>query len=122
MPLLDECAYIILPTNDVKTLDEMSFSALTAVSVAGVPADRLIVTAQTTRPGDDKKEFGYTGMVDAFGNTVEAIEAWAGWVTLPSPGYTRAGLLIEDVQYDYYNPAKVWAKTREAIGIMNPSI
>lgn len=36
MPLLDECAYIILPTNDVKTLDEMSFSALTAVSVAGV--------------------------------------------------------------------------------------
>jgi len=30
--------------------------------------------------------------------------------------------LIEDVQYDYYNPAKVWAKTREAIGIMNPSI
>ena len=47
MPLLDECAYIILPTNDVKTLDEMSFSALTAVSVAGVPADRLIVTAQT---------------------------------------------------------------------------
>lgn len=62
MPLLDECAYIILPTNDVKTLDEMSFSALTAVSVAGVPADRLIVTAQTTRPGDDKKEFGYTGM------------------------------------------------------------
>ena len=41
---------------------------------------------------------------------------------LPSPGYTRAGLLIEDVQYDYYNPAKVWAKTREAIGIMNPSI
>ena len=52
----------------------------------------------------------------------EAIEAWAGWVTLPSPGYTRAGLLIEDVQYDYYNPAKVWAKTREAIGIMNPSI
>ena len=122
MPLLDECAYIILPTNDVKTLDEMSFSALTAVSVAGVPADRLIVTAQTTRPGDDKKEFGYTGMVDAFGDTVEAIEAWAGWVTLPSPGYTRAGLLIEDVQYDYYNPAKVWAKTREAIGIMNPSI
>ena len=113
MPLLDECAYIILPTNDVKTLDEMSFSALTAVSVAGVPADRLIVTAQTTRPGDDKKEFG---------DTVEAIEAWAGWVTLPSPGYTRAGLLIEDVQYDYYNPAKVWAKTREAIGIMNPSI
>ena len=122
MPLLDECAYIILPTNDVKTLDEMSFSALTAVSVAGVPADRLIVSAQTTRPGDDKKEFGYTGMVDAFGDTVEAIEAWAGWVTLPSPGYTRAGLLIEDVQYDYYNPAKVWAKTREAIGIMNPSI
>ena len=42
--------------------------------------------------------------------------------TLPSPAYTRAGLLIEDVRYDYYNPAKVWAKTREAIGIMNPSL
>lgn len=122
IPLLGECAYLILSTDGVKTLDEMSFSALTAVKVEGVPADRLIVTAQTTRPGDDKKEFGYTGMADSFGNTVEAIEAWAGWVTLPSPGYTRAGLLIEDVQYDYYNPAKVWAKTREAIGIMNPSI
>lgn len=55
MPLLDECAYIILPTNDVKTLDEMSFSALTAVSVAGVPADRLIVTAQTTRPATTRR-------------------------------------------------------------------
>lgn len=122
MPFLEKCAYLILSTNGVKTLDEMSFSALTAIRVEGVPTDRLIVTAQTTRPGDDKKEFGYTGMADSFGNTVEAIEAWAGWVTLPSPDYTRAGLLIEDVQYDYYNPAKVWAKTREAIGIMNPSI
>lgn len=122
IPLLEECAYMILSTSSVRTLDEMSFSALTAVRVTGVPADRLIVTAQTTRPGDDKKEFGYTGMADSFGNTIEAIEAWAGWTTLPSPAYTRAGLLIEDVRYDYYNPAKVWAKTREAIGIMNPSL
>ena len=43
MPLLDECAYIILPTNDVKTLDEMSFSALTRSQRcrrAGRPSDR----------------------------------------------------------------------------------
>jgi len=39
----------------------------------------------------------------------------------PSPGYTRAGLLVKDVENDYFNRQRVYPHLREAISIMNSS-
>lgn len=121
-PVLTDCDYLIVPTNAVKTYDDLSFTVLTAISAAGVPMDRVIVTAQTTRPGDDKQQFGYLNMTDETGARLRSVRGCADWVVLPSESFARCGLMIEDAQYDYYNLSFVYPAIREAIGIMNPSI
>lgn len=120
--ILDDCAYLIVPSNTVKTYDDLSYNVLTAISAAGVPKDRIVVTAQTTRPGDDKHLFGYWNMTDAQGEQVRAIWGCADWTMRPSESFVRSGVMIEDAQYDYYNLTFVYPAIREAIGMMNPSL
>lgn len=120
--VLDGCHYIIVPSTTVKTYDDLSYTVLTAISAAGVPADRVVVTAQTVRPGDDKRIYGYWSMFDDQGEQMRAIRGCAEWTVRPSDGFVRAGVMIEDAQYDYYNLSFVYPAIREAIGIMNPSL
>lgn len=120
--ILTGCDYLIVPTNSVKTFDDLSVTVLTAISAAGVPTDRIVVTAQTTRPGDEKKQFGYMKQTDENGAPLRSVRGCADWVVLPSQSFTRSGLMIEDAQYDYFNLSLVYPAIREAIGIMNPSL
>lgn len=121
-PILTDCGYIIVPTNQVKTYDDLTVSVLTSVMAEGVPTDRIVVTAQTTRPGDDKQLYGYMNMTDSEGQRVRSIRGCADWSVLPSDSFAKCGLMIEDAQYDYYNLTFVYPAIREAIGIMNPSL
>ncbi len=118
---LNSCDYIVLATDMVNNADEITIKALTALSAGDdIPEDRFIAMTQTVRPDDDKEIYGYFGKYDEEGNKVRAIYGCANWVNLPSPSFTRAGLMINNVQNDYYNINKVYSKTREAIAIMNP--
>lgn len=120
--ILTDCDYLIVPTNDVNTYDDISVKVLIAITAEGVPTDRIVVTAQTTRPGDEKKLYGYMKMTDEEGELMRSVRGCADWVVLPSESFTRCGLMIEDAQYDYYNLTFVYPAIREAIGIMNPSL
>ena len=80
-----------------------------------------MITTQTTRPEDEKQLYGYFGTYDENGVRQRSLEGCAQWMTLPSAGFTRAGLLIRDAQYDYYDNTLVYRSVREAIGVMNPS-
>lgn len=120
--VLTDCDYLIVPTDNVKNADELTVRVMAAVSGVGIPSDRVVITAQTTRPGDDKHLYGYFSTTDSNGKQIRSIFGCANWVSLPSTGYFRAGLLINDAQYDYFNQLFVYPAIREAIGIMNPSI
>ncbi len=119
---LNSIDYIVLMTDMVNNVDEITIKALTALDAGNdVPEDRFIAMAQTTRLDDDKEAFGYFGnQRDENGNKVRSIYGTAIWTTLPSPSFTRAGMMITNVQNDYYNMNNVYSKTREAISIMNP--
>lgn len=119
--VLGECNYIVVPTDGVQNEDDLSLKALTVVKAAGVPADRVVVTALEIRPDDKDKVFGYFGTKDENGEKVRALYATAVWATLPSPTFTRAGILVKDSENDYYNRTLIYPHLREAISIMNPS-
>ncbi len=118
---LTACDYIVLPTDMVNNADEITVKALTAIAAEGVPSDRIVAMTQTTRQDDDKELYGYFGQYDEQGNKVRAIYGCAQWVGLPSPSFTRAGLMICNIQNDYFDLQLVYRNTREAIAIMNPS-
>ena len=95
-PLLADCNYIILETTSASNLSE------------------------TTRYNDEDKIYGYLGTTDAEGNAERSIRGGALWVGQPSD-FTRAGMLILNAQYDYYDNTPIYFHLREAIDIMNPS-
>lgn len=119
-PLLADCNYIILETTSASNLSEMTIAASAAVDSGDVPADRFIVTTETTRYNDEDKIYGYLGTTDAEGNAERSIRGGALWVGQPSD-FTRAGMLILNAQYDYYDNTPIYFHLREAIDIMNPS-
>ena len=118
--ILPLCDYIIMMTDMANNASDMTIGAMTAVGSGNVPSDRFIAAVQTTRPDDKEMLYGYFGSVDTNGNKVRSIGGAALWVGLPSD-FTRAGLMIRNAQYDYYNQTLVYRYIREAIAIMNPS-
>lgn len=119
--ILAECNHIIVPTDNAQNENELSVKALTVAKAEGVPSDRIVVTALEIRPDDKDKVFGYFGTKDEKGEKVRALYGASVWATLPSSNFTRAGLLVKDVEADYYNRLLIYPHLREAISIMNPS-
>ncbi|WP_418992701.1 glycoside hydrolase family 18 [Alistipes sp.] len=119
--ILSECDHIVVPTDNAQNENDISLKALMVVQAEGVPADRIVVTALEIRPDDKDKVFGYFGTKDENGEKIRALYGAAVWATLPSPNFTRAGILVKDVEPDYYNRLHVYPHLREAISIMNPS-
>lgn len=119
-PLLAECDYIILETTSANNASDMTITASAAIGSGNIPSDRFVITTETTRYDDEDKIYGYFGSVDASGNSIRSIQGGAVWVGQPSD-FTRAGMLILNAQYDYYDNTPVYFHLREAIDIMNPS-
>lgn len=118
--LLADCDYIILETRLASNASALTIAALAAIGSGNVPSDRFVITVETTRYDDEDMIYGYFGQVDDAGNAVRSIEGGAVWVGQPSD-FTRAGMLILNAQYDYYDNVPVYRHLREAINIMNPS-
>lgn len=119
-PLLAECDYIILETTSANNVSDMTIAAEAAMGCGNVPSDRFVITTETTRYDDEDGIYGYLGSVDATGAAERSIRGGAVWVGQPSE-FTRAGMLILNAQYDYYDNTPVYFHLREAIDIMNPS-
>lgn len=112
--VLSSCEHIILITNDVTDAAQLGIEALQALIAEGVPSDRFIVSASTVSLDATDKTTGYY-------NTLRALSEAAYWVTEPSAEFTKAGLVIENMQNDYYNATNTYQYVREAINIMNPA-
>lgn len=112
--LLDACKHIMLATESVKAKDELSVTARLSMLSADVPTDRFLVVASTVSLDSGDKNTGFYG-------DVRALSEAAYWTTESAQGYVRAGLAIEEVQNDYYNPGDTYRYVREAIQIMNPA-
>lgn len=112
--LLPMSKYIILPTIFAKSKDALTQQTLLALK-SGVPTNNILVSAQTfsTDPGDTKTGYFYNGN--------SAISESSVWVATDHPSFTKAGLVIHDVQNDYYNPKLIYKYTRSAISVMNPT-
>lgn len=118
--LLSSCNYLIVPTSTAVNESDIAVKVL-QVLTAGVPTDRIIVTAMEVQPDDKDKVFGYFGTYDANGDKIRALYGTAVWATLTSENYTRAGMYVTDIRPDYYNRTLIYPHLREAISIMNPS-
>ncbi|MEG2770938.1 MAG: glycoside hydrolase family 18 [Alistipes sp.] len=118
--ILKRCRYIVLRTIDAVSADELSFGVNSSLG-GNIPADRYIVgvtAASVTDKSDDK---GYFTVLDTDGKPMRAIVGAAYWVNTLHADYTKAGVMINNIQNDYYNINTVYKYTREAISIMNPS-
>ena len=119
--LLQECDYIALLTENALNLEEVSIIALDAVKNEGVPSDRIIVRAMTTRPTDKDMVFGYLNTVDETGTKIRSIYGCACWnAQVSTTSFKRAGLMILDAENDYFDTKMVFPHIREAISVMNP--
>ena len=119
--LLADCDYIILPTDMVNDMDELSVKAFAAIGTGVCPLDRIVVMAQTVRPDDDKQIYGYFGTYDENGERMRSIYGSAVWCSKESAHFTRRGLMIRNAELDYFDNTLVYGNIREAINIMNPS-
>lgn len=110
---LEQFDYIILQTQaaqDINMIDVLAHASMQA----GVPADRIVVSAlpPSLDPTDTK-----TGV---FSDKSNCIVGTAQWLKIPG-NFTKAGLAIYNINDDYYNSESDYKYTREAIEIMNPS-
>lgn len=119
--VLQLCDYIIIPTLEAISGDQMSYAVLMAC-VADVPADRFIIGVKTPSLTDPTDNSGYFSGVEADGKTkIRASRGAAEWVVAPAASYTKAGVAIADVENDYFFRYSVYKNVREAIDIMNPA-
>ena len=113
--LLEKCKYIIIPSSDAGNGSKLNYNILTSV-VVGVPDDRFIVSVETVTLDKEDVKTGYW----ADGITRSVIGA-AQWIASKHTGYNVAGLGIKNVNNDYFNIARIYPNTRDAISLMNPS-
>lgn len=89
-----------------------------AVSIAkaeGVPTDRYIVTAQLPSLDPNETKIG------VWTDKSNAVVSTAVWAT-GNFDYTVSGMAIMDIENDYYSKSRIYAHSREAISILNPSL
>lgn len=115
MELVGKADYFLLPTTSAVNNDELSYIMMQTAMYNNIPNDRFIACT-TTRSFEepDAKPGTFTG-------GITAIAGAAGWVTMPTDGYVKAGISVANAQNDYYNVTKVYSNIRQAISTMNPS-
>lgn len=111
---LVESRYIIINAHSAKNLYEMSYLVLMA-SGKDVPTDRFIMGVTTPYISSMGNQYG---LVDG----ISAIIAAAEWTLQEEVAdYVKAGISIDGVEQDYFNPAKIYTNVREAINILSPT-
>ena len=102
----------MVDTSAATSVDELTFAVRSCMGPQ-VPAGRFVVTVPTV-VRDDPDAVGYYGKE-------MALPLAAAWMTRPSADFTRAGLLVEGIERDFYNAGLIYKHAREAIATVNPS-
>ncbi len=113
--ILEKCKYIIIPSSDAGNSAKLDYNILTA-NVENVPSDRFIVSVETVSLDKDDVKTGYWA-----DGVTRAVYGAAQWVASSHNGYDVVGLGVNNVNNDYYNIARIYPYTRDAITLMNPS-
>lgn len=106
-------SYIILDTQASLSISTISYQ-LELSCRPEIPTDRFL--GMTSTPSDD-----VTDVLTGYFYGERSIPELAYWVLQPVDGATKAGMVIADVQRDYYNASNPYQYARQAIDIMNPS-
>lgn len=112
--VLSECRHIILVTDKLEDVQQLSLVVRKAMISKEVPTDRFVVAVSTVSMDTTDGKTGYFG-------GKRAMKGAAYWVTESSSDYTRAGIAIYNIQNDYYNADAIYPCVKEAINIMNPA-
>lgn len=112
--VLQDCRHIILVTDKLDDVQQLSLVVRKAMISADVPTDRFVVAVSTVSMDTTDGKTGY------FGDR-RAMKEAAYWVTESSADYTRAGIAIYNIQNDYYSADAIYPCVKEAINIMNPA-
>ncbi len=83
-----------------------------------VPTDRIVVTARSMSPTDEKVGFYLT---EEFGeDPLPCVVELAKWMAAPAR-YGKSGICVFYINDSYYNALLDYKDVREAIALMNPS-
>ncbi len=115
---LKSADYIIIKTEEVTDCRQLSLRTLTSLK-PNVPTDNILVIVAT--PSLDPADTS-TGMYrDSSGKPVPALREAAYWVATDDAEFTKAGLVIKNVNNDYHNTGLSYNGVRQATAIMNPT-
>lgn len=112
--ILENCEFIVLPVTDAKDASRLSYN-INIAAVEGVPQDKFIIATETTSLDPADLKTGY------WADGTRALQNSAEWILAPRSGIDIKGIAIKNVNIDYYNPARAYMYTRNAINTINPS-
>ncbi len=116
--ILGHCRYILLNTLNATSQQELTVTAMNMLREE-VPTDRFIAVVRPFSTDATDLKTGYFTAAD--GSSVSAILEAARWTAMPDVHFGKVGLGIYAINNDYYNSAMVYAYTRKAIALLNPS-
>lgn len=118
--ILEKCRFIIISGLDASNKNELSYAVRIALT-DGCPADRIVIGVSAPSIFDPTKDTRLFAGTYADGSRIRAIDAASEWVVVPSEGFLKAGICVEEAQNDYYESQIDYKYIRKAIGTMNPS-
>lgn len=113
--ILEKCRYIIIPSSDAVNSSKLTYNIMSA-NVEGVPSDRFVVSVEAVSLDKDDTKTGYWS-----DGTTRSVTGTSQWAISHHTGYTVAGIGIKNVNNDYFNIARIYPYTCDAIAMMNPS-
>lgn len=112
--LLQDSKHIIVNTESANNSSAV-VKMMALANGIDIPSDRYIVTANLPSTDPEQKQVGY------WADGTSAVVSTAKWAT-GNFSYTIAGMGVINVQNDYHTVPRIYAFTRDAINILNPSL
>jgi hypothetical protein len=109
---------ILFSTGFVTGITDVTLLVKQALLDPAVPSNNILVCASPYYKDENEYEWG--SIVGADGSQQSAIVEMALWVKTPDV-FTKAGVAVNLINQDYFNPDLDYKNVREAIEIMNPS-
>ena len=108
--LTDGCDYLLADGRSASAMGSAA-EAFFRLENAGFAADRILLAVSAPDALGAGGEFG----------SQSALTATAEWLLEPSRTGRKGGMLIDNIQNDYFDTGLIFRNTRKAIDILNPS-
>jgi hypothetical protein len=116
--ILAAASYFILPTRDCRSAGELGHIGLNAFTSGKLPENaKLLYSVET--PSFIEEEY-LVGKFIVAGQYEDQIPLAADWIAKDA-SFEKSGLVIWNLQRDYFNPGFSYPNVRQAIKTMNPN-